>query len=392
MPRRLIILALGLFVGSVAPAAFAAEDSPAEAVLKSHELKRSATAYVLPAEAEVQKKLNEAKALYQKLSWSLLQERQVAYGASYNKGLIQQLTQQRIMLNQQLAQVSTVQENNRLVAMINEINDRINLMNEQASDSSSKRKGEAQVSTQREAFIQALLDLRQLVDQTKATYEELGDNEEIKSALDTVNQSSKIKFTLGPSKNFQANVKLLAKVESSVLTESIELKKEGGIYWVDATFNGKVTKPLAFDTGSSSVVLPAQFAASIGLIPTKDAPIVQAQMADGSVIEAKQMTIPSMRVGKFTVKDVVCIIMPADKKEAPPLLGQTFLKNFNHKFNSDTGMLFLAEVDVPEADKPAPKAKSAPRSSRPNAKRPASASEGAPAPGSPGQESAPNPK
>jgi predicted aspartyl protease len=62
-------------------------------------------------------------------------------------------------------------------------------------------------------------------------------------------------------------------------------------------FNGKVTQPLAYDTGASSVVLPASLAAQIGLKPGKDDPTVRAQVADGSVVEAKPMTIPSVREG-----------------------------------------------------------------------------------------------
>jgi clan AA aspartic protease (TIGR02281 family) len=115
------------------------------------------------------------------------------------------------------------------------------------------------------------------------------------------------------------------------------------------TFNGKVTKPLAYDTGASSVVLPASLAAQIGLKPGKDDPTVRAQVVDGSVVEAKQMTIPSVRVGKFTFKDVVCIVMTADRKNAPPLLGQTFLRNLTYKFSG--GTLVLTRVETSEADK-----------------------------------------
>jgi clan AA aspartic protease (TIGR02281 family) len=204
-----------------------------------------------------------------------------------------------------------------------------------------------------------VLDLRQLVDRTNAAYAELAQDAEITSALAALNQASKVKLTLGPSRTYLANAKLLEKVEGSVLSETIELRKEGGIYWVDATFNGKVTRPLAFDTGASAVVLPAALAAAIGLKPGPGDPTVRAQVADGSVVEAKQMTIPSVRVGKFTVKDVVCIVMPADKPDVPPLLGQTFLKNFSHKFNGEAGTLVLSEVETPESGRPEPTATSA---------------------------------
>jgi clan AA aspartic protease (TIGR02281 family) len=142
------------------------------------------------------------------------------------------------------------------------------------------------------------------------------------------------------------------------------------------TFNGKLTKPLAFDTGAASVVLPAALAAAIGLKPGKDDPTVRTQVADGSIVEAKRMTIPSVRVGKFTVQDVVCLVMPAAKEDVPPLLGQTFLKNFTHQFSGETGTLVLSQVETPEAEKVAPRAKTSARSS--NKKRQAPAIERSP--------------
>ena len=371
MLRRVASMVLGLLVGVlVAVPASRAEDAAApEDVLKALDLKRSGTTYVLPAEAEVQKKLNNAKAIYQRLSNARMRQRQFEQGTSDNKQYVQQLMQQRIMLNQQLSQVATAQENNRLVAMINQINDQVDLLRQQTADPAMQKEINAQVPTQREAFLQAVLDLRQLVDQANLAYDELAQNAEARSALDALNQKAKVKLAFGPSRTYQANVKLLEKVEASVLTETVELRKEGGIYWVDVTFNGKVTKPLAFDTGASSVVLPADLAAAIGLKPGKDDPTVRAHVADGSIVEAKQMTIPSVRVGKFTVNNVVCIVMPADKEDVPPLLGQTFLKNFIHKFNGESGTLVLSQVDTPEADKPAPRAKATTRPTRAGVKR-----------------------
>ena len=143
------------------------------------------------------------------------------------------------------------------------------------------------------------------------------------------------------------------------MSEDVAIRKEGGVYWVDATFNGKFTKPMVFDTGASSVVLPADFALSIGLKPGPDDPVVTAQVADGSEVKAHKMVIPSLRVGKFTVANVECIVMPSEKKNVPPLLGQSFQKNFSIKLNVGAGKLVLSRIDQGEdvASSAAPKAK-----------------------------------
>jgi clan AA aspartic protease (TIGR02281 family) len=342
---------------------------PAEAVLKGKDLRRAGTTYVLPLETELQKKLKEANSLYKQVSLGVMQQRAFAHGAASNKAMIQELTQRRIMLNQQLRQAVTVQQNNQVVAMLNEVSDTLQLLHDQTSDPEAKDKINAEVGRRREAFVEQVLELRKLVDEGQDAYKTLADDAEVKQALTALNQKTKTKLTLGPSRTFLANVKLVGRVEATVLTESINLRKKGGIYWLDVTFNGKVTRPMAFDTGASSVVLPADLAASIGLKPGKDDPTVQAHVADGSIVEAKQMTIPSVRVGKFTVNDVVCIIMPADKQDVAPLLGQTFLKNFTHRVNGETGTLVLTQVETPEAEKPAPRTKAATRPARTNAKR-----------------------
>jgi clan AA aspartic protease (TIGR02281 family) len=171
-----------------------------------------------------------------------------------------------------------------------------------------------------------------------------------------------VKPTLGPSRSFLANVKLLEKVEGSVLTETVDLRKEGGIFWVDVSFNGKVTKPMAWDTGAADVVLPAEFAAEIGLRPGNDDPVVRCRVADGSIVEAKQMSVPSMRVGKFTIKDVACVVMPASKSNVPPLLGQSFQRNFSFKFSAEAAKLTLSRVESTEATRPAPRTKGATKS------------------------------
>ena len=246
--------------------------------------------------------------------------------------------------------------------MVNGVTDRLNLLRQQQADPEANKAAEAQAARHREAFVQSVLDLRILVDSTTKAYVATSPmTATIKRALDDLGKArARSKATLGPSRAFLANVKLLERVEASVLTESVDLRKEGGIFWVDVTFNGKVTRAMAWDTGASDVVLPADLAA-VDRPPTRarTTPMVKCQVADGSVVEARQMTIPSVRVGKFTVKDVSCVVMPADKANVPPLLGQTFQRNFSFKFNADAAKLSLTRIETPEATKPAPRSKGA---------------------------------
>ena len=53
-----------------------------------------------------------------------------------------------------------------------------------------------------------------------------------------------------------------------------------------------------------------------------------------------------MRVGKTTVKNVECAVMPEAKGEVDPLLGQSFFKNLHFEFNQNTGRLKITKVDT----------------------------------------------
>ena len=351
MLRSFSMVFAGLIVLSAAGLGLGRADEPAEGVLKGKGLRKSGSSYVLAGEAEVGKKLTEARALARQMNNA--QGRQQAYdrGLRDNEQYVRQLTLQRIELNGQLAQAETPAQHNQIVAMVNGVTDRLNLLRSQQADPDAKKDVDAQAARGREAFIQAVLDLRILADGVGSGYAALAGDDDVRKALEEVNRGAKVKATLGPSKAFAANLAQLAKAEASVLSESVALRKEGGIFWLDVTFNGKVTRPMAFDTGAADVVLPSELAAEIGLKPGKDDPVVQCRVADGSIIEARQMTVHSIRVGKFTVKDVTCTVMPAGKANVPPLLGQTFQRNFSLKFSPDSGQLVLSRVEDPDAPK-----------------------------------------
>ena len=382
------LIVVGLMILSASAPARGAGGNPPEELLKEKDLRRSGTTYVLGAESEVQKKLHDTRALYQQLSFSERKQQEFAQGVAGNKALIQDLTQQRIMLNQQLQQAATVAQNNQLVAMINELTDRLNLLREAAADPTTKRELDALVPRQREAFVQAVIGLRHLVDVTSERYKALAEDPQVKEALADLNRKTKAKLTLGPSRSFLASAKLLEKVEASVLTATVELRKAGGVYWLDATFNGKVTKPMVFDTGAGITTLPAELADEIGLKPGPTDPSVSCKTADGTVVRAKLMTVPALRVGKFTVKDVECAVMPRGKADVPPLLGVTFHKFFTYKFSPESGTLVLTKVDTPEEQE----RRAAPRtgSSRASRSRRAARPDGPSTSGNKGDPAGPN--
>ena len=102
------------------------------------------------------------------------------------------------------------------------------------------------------------------------------------------------------------------------------------------------------DTGASSVSLPFMFAKDLGIEAAESDPVVQLQMADGKIVDAKQVSLNSVQVGEFMVNDVEAFILPENLHAAPPLLGNTFLGNFTFEVDPDRGKLILSRLTKEE--------------------------------------------
>ena len=193
--------------------------------------------------------------------------------------------------------------------------------------------------------MQAVLDLRKSVDDLTAKYDELAKNPEVTKALETLSSSTKSKQKLGPSAKIREAMKLLEKAEGSVQSDIIELHREGGVDHVYATL-GKVYTKMVFDTGASLTTVSAKLAARIGFKPKAGDPPVRLTTADGTVVEAKRMVIPSVRLGKFTIQNVECAVMPAEKGDVDPLLGQSFFKHFKVEYSAEARKLSLKKLET----------------------------------------------
>jgi len=122
-------------------------------------------------------------------------------------------------------------------------------------------------------------------------------------------------------------------------------------------------------------MIPAGLASELGLKPTGRT--VACDLADGSRVMAKVTIIPSITVGQLTIKNVVCAVLPKEKGEVSPLLGQSFLRHFDYKYAQGSGRLVLTKVE-PDA----PASRSGPpapgRASKPPGKSQSSRKRGSP--------------
>lgn len=322
-----------------------AQEPSAEEVLKDKGLRRSGSLFVLKEEAEASKAIRTAQNLRREVSATMMRGKLTARGAETNKQMIVLLTQQRLQIRQRMAAAASVEQYNQLVSVLNELGDRINLLQHGGVDAKAVEDLESAASKARAAYMQAVLDARNLVKTAESRYAELAEDAEVQAALDSLNQGRKEKLTLGPTRTHKGDVKALDALEATIQSQALTLREDNGTYRVDVTFNNKLTKSMVFDTGASLVCLPSDYASELGLKLTDDLPAVRMQVADGRIKQGKLVKLASVRIGPFSAEDVECAVFPESSQDGvPPLLGGSFLKHFTYTLDPATGTLTLSQV------------------------------------------------
>jgi clan AA aspartic protease (TIGR02281 family) len=370
-----LLVALGVLGSAQANA----QDPQPSEVLKNLDLKKSSgSIWVVSGEAKILKDARGARNLSMQLSAAQQQQRALELGDQNPKVLIESYRQQIEWLRQnidaydvQIANLGSVggnqagavyrnmlvNERNALVTQQNHLSALINNLSSQQGDfQEQKQQFYGEVARLREAYVQAVSDLRTAVEEITAKYAKLADKPEVSKALKDLSTSSRIKQKLGPSKELTAAIQWLAKSQGSVQTETVELIRRNGVDHVDVMLNGKGPFRMVFDTGAGPTTLSSALATELGLKPTGRS--VNLVVADGSKVTAKEMVIRTVSLGRLQIKDVTCVVMPEEKKEVEPLLGQSILQRFDFKYTQGTGRLVLTKVESAEPVKSPAKGKS----------------------------------
>ena len=85
-------------------------------------------------------------------------------------------------------------------------------------------------------------------------------------------------------------------------------------------------------------------AEKLKLTPGEQDPTVKMKLANGAIIDGKLMTLKSVRVGRFTVNNVSCIMLQEGLSDPPTILGTSFLSHFVVKLSQSAGELHLRDV------------------------------------------------
>ncbi len=330
-----------------------ADQDSAQKALEAKGLKRAVSNFALPEEADFTKQLKAMEALKKKVVDAQHEAENASRKVDDKKTAIVTYLQKRRELRVQLEAARTPDVHNKIVDALNELGDRVALLQQSETEEKAMAAARATANKATEEYVQQLLNLRQLYDKVEAKYDALDADAAVTQAIDEFNKDSAKKFALGPTSGFLSAGRKLKKLEEIVLSESIKIRAgEGGLWYVSVFFNGKYTEEMSVDTGSSVIALPAKVATEVGLTPASDAPTVELQLADGHVVQGKQVYADTVRVGKFEAKHVECAVLPPELPNASALLGMSYLRNFIFKLDAEKGHLVMSKIDAPEKTPP----------------------------------------
>lgn len=244
-------------------------------------------------------------------------------------------------LQTKLSLVTDVGVHNRIVLRMNRlVADQKEAM--QAEQDLEEQSGKVSTSAKTK-FVDDVAALNTKADALVERYKALANDPAVKAALAAANSGALTKVALGPSPEFSTAVAELKKWESAVESEAIPLTEKGGIHMVDALLNGEHFV-LGLDTGASAVTLPAEIAGKLDMVPGEQDPTIKMQLADGNIIEGKQMTLKTVRVGRFTIADVTCVVLQKGLNDAPLILGGSFLNHFIVRLDPGANELHLTQI------------------------------------------------
>lgn len=133
-------------------------------------------------------------------------------------------------------------------------------------------------------------------------------------------------------------------VNEDTLPKNIGFSREAGSMLVDAVLNEQSRVSLVVDTGATLILLKKEIARKLGIDLSKEKADIELQVADGRKIKAKYVILKSVKIGNAKANNVEAAILVNNVSGVSfkdGLLGMSFLKRFNFKFDYSKNRLVL---------------------------------------------------
>jgi len=318
----------------------------AESQLEALGLNKFGDCFALPVEAELNKHVRALGRMQDEIRDAQRRIEQAKSKIEQKEKLVLEYLQKRRQLRAQLAAGPPPQTHNRLVMMMNELADRVVMLQQSKQEEKGLRDARAELGRLTEEFTKQIDAARQVADKALAEYKQLSANTDVQAALKQYDAATEKAYSLGPTRTFGSRLRRLEMLEGMLHRESIPLRRgSGGLWYVDVVINDGPPQEMAIDTGASILSLPAEVARRAGVTLDATSRSLTLEVADGRRVQARRVDAKTVRVGQFTVENVACAVLPPEMGSPTPLLGLSFLGNFNFHLDNAEGRLVIAEVN-----------------------------------------------
>jgi clan AA aspartic protease (TIGR02281 family) len=130
--------------------------------------------------------------------------------------------------------------------------------------------------------------------------------------------------------------------------KKVPLQREGNTYRVEVQLNGKDFYTFLVDTGASAVVITRQMARELGLTEQDEIRTIACKIANGEIVNGKQVVLDSVSVGNMRAEFVDAIILEEiEGKRLDPLLGMSYLGNFHFRIDASSNHIIFDKYKEP---------------------------------------------
>ncbi len=247
-----------------------------------------------------------------------------------------QLANPTIAFNQRQTLIAT---NNALISQLKEL--------EAQKDDAQKLVDQARSKLQdlESKFVGEVINARETLEKSKEELAQSVNEKNVKTALTVLAKEFGAPESIDVVSLFKSIENRIKDLESSFVSEPIPLIADGGnTRKIAVVVNGKPPIEMVLDSGASIILLPKAAAIQLGINIAPDAQEITLQVADGRSIPGRLVLLQSVRVSQFEVKDVEAAVLDIEQDDNEPLLGMSFLGNFQFQVKAADNELWLSQV------------------------------------------------
>ncbi len=145
---------------------------------------------------------------------------------------------------------------------------------------------------------------------------------------------------------FESAKEHLEKMENDFNREVVVYDQTGASIIVEVLLNHSVRGRFVLDTGAAMVLLSRDLAEKLNINLAEEKEEMQAILADGRTVKAKQVILRNVKLGDAEVNNVLAAVLEqAEPMPEDGLLGMSFLKHFTVKLNPKEHLLVLEQFN-----------------------------------------------